>query len=142
MQEHNARWIAGLSDGTTCEEGKGEYKSVAAEPSPWQRLLSETARSGRVITSLGLVGEGGRAWNLPSVGKSPKFKAFADAPKPAEYRMFRQLGRDAVRSDGAQAAQDLYTVIECRYPDGSRLQLWVDEATGVSWAMVPAERKD
>ena len=73
-------------------------------------------------------------WNLPSAGKNPKFKAFADAPQPVRYRMFRAMGSDIM--GGKTANPELYTVAEAEYADDCKLQLWVSEVNGNSWTLI------
>lgn len=135
----------GLSNGETITEHKGAYTITDGKPSPWQRLLSYIEKNNLTITSLSLASGDGKRWNLPSAGKNPKFKAFDDAQKPESYNFFRKMGGD-VKSDGSVVNQDLYHVIEAIYRTGNdfvngdpmytRLQTWVDEATGNSWSMI------
>lgn len=132
---HKAKWTVGLSNGETLHEEKGDFCTITGALSPWQRLLGHLAEAGATITSLSLYADDGRRWNLPSAGKAPKFKAFAEAPKPVSFRMFRKAGAD-LRQDGSVQEQDLFTVAEATYEDGKKLQVWVDEGTLNSWNLV------
>lgn len=131
---HKVLWIAGLSNGESIYEEKGNFATIKGELSPWQRLLSYIAEQGLTITSLSLYSADGRRWNIPSAGKNPKFKEFANAPKPVSFRMFRKLGADIVNEK--QVSQDLYTVAEALYEDGTKLQMWVDNETMNAWSLI------
>lgn len=131
---HTVYWIAGLSNGQTITEGKGDFQVIEGELSPWQRLLAFCAANGATITSMSLATADGRRFNLPSAGKNPKFKAFADAPKPLSYKAFRKFGADVTRN--SQTNKDLFTVIEASYEGGSAIQVWVDEDTLTSWSLI------
>lgn len=134
METRNILWAASLSNGQTLHEEKGEYKTIAGELSPWQRLLCHIKANNLTITSLSLYSADGHTWNLPSAGKNPKFHAFAAAPQPVGYRFFRKAAKD-VRNDGTDAAwDDLYTCIEAKYETGT-LQVWVSEE-GNAWSVL------
>lgn len=126
-------WTVSLSNGETHYEEKGNFQTIEGEPSPWRRLLAYLEETGARITSLSLYTAEGRRWNVPSAGNNPKFKAFADAPKPDAFRFFRKLGFDAMGC-GAPAQQH-FACIEAIYPDKT-LQVWVDEATGNAWSVL------
>lgn len=133
---HKVHWLVGLSNGENHKEGKGHFQIIPEELSPWQRLLCYCAERKLTITSISLGTDDGRRWNLPSAGKNPKFKAFADAPKPAAYNMFRKVGFDVLKNGERSGDEDRYAVIEARYEDGMALQVWVDDETLASWSMV------
>lgn len=124
----------GLSNGETITEEKGNFETIEGELSPWQRLLSYMAEKDVYITSLSLYTKDGQRWNLPSAGKNPKFKAFADAPKPTDFDFFRKMGGDVM--NGSVTKEEHYTVAEARYEDGTRIQVWVDNETCKSWSMI------
>jgi len=127
-----ALWCASLSDGSTFQEGKGEFRIIEGQPSPFQRLLLFVSEGNLRVTSLSLYC-GDRHWSLPSAGRNPKFRAFENAPKPEAYRFFRTAGAD---SCGSRAGvTDRFAVVEAAYQDGSRMQLWVEDATLNSWAV-------
>lgn len=89
-----ALWCASLSDGSTHHEGKGDFKSAEGQLSPWRRLLAFASEKGLTVTSLSLCSEDGRNWSLPSAGRNPKFRAFAEAERPVGYSCFRKVGVD------------------------------------------------
>lgn len=128
-------WQVSLSNGETFQEGKGDYKVIEGELSPWQRLKRYIGDD-TTITSLSLFTEDGRSFVLPSGGKNPKFHAFTEAENPVSYNFFRKLGGD-VSIGGEVHVDELYNVIEAEYENGSRLQIWVDNEThGVKTLLV------
>lgn len=131
---NKVHWIVGLSNGENHKEGKGHYQRIDGALSPWQRLLANMKERGLHITSLSLGTDDGKRWNLPSAGKNPKFKAFAEAPKPLSYRAYRKLGLDVISE--AERIEDRYTIAEATYDDGRKLQIWVDEKTLNSWSII------
>ena len=133
---HTVRWSVSLSNGETIHEGKGEYEEKDGELSPWQKLLAHIAECGASITSLTLSTESGATFALPSAGKNPRFKAFADAPKPVGYKMFRKIGVDVVSKDGGMGKEELYTCAEAQYEDGRKMQIWVSEETHNAWTLL------
>lgn len=128
-------WIAGLSNGETATEGKGNFTHIEGALSPWQRLLRYMADNNLTLTSLSLYSKDGRRWNMASSGKNPKFHAFAAAPKPVSLRFFRKLGFD-IAPAGERQNEELYAVIEAFYENGTTIQLWVDDATGNCWTLI------
>jgi hypothetical protein len=127
------KWFASLSDGSTVYEEKGDFKTIKGELSPWQRLLKHLD-NGIKITSISLYTDDGKRFNLPSAGKNPKFKEFAEAPKPTSYNFFRKAGADIM--NGKAESYEVYAVIEAIYPD-KKLQLWVSESnSNNSWAVI------
>lgn len=130
---HEVHFIAGLSSGETITEGNGNFQIIKGALSPWQRLLRYCEETGAHITSLSLATADGKRWNLPSAGKNPKFKAFADAPKPITYRFFRKMGGDVMT--GRVTNEERYAVAEAHYQNGTTLQVWVDKQTQNAWSL-------
>lgn len=129
---HDVQWFVGLSNGENAHEGVGRFEMVPGEPSPWQRLLRYVAQEKLEITSICLRTADGRSYSLPSAGRNPKFKAFADAPKPYGYNFFRKMAADVVGSSGSEP--DRFTVIVALYPTFVA-ELWVDERTLNCWVL-------
>ena len=136
--QHQALWSVSLSNGETIYEEKGDYTTIAGEISPWQRLLRYLAQNQDLeITSLSLYARDGRRFNLPSAGNNPRFRALQDVPQPVEYRMFRQTAWSTNQAgELLEGSEDLYTVAEAKYDNGTTLQLWVDNKTLNSWSIV------
>jgi hypothetical protein len=136
---HNVLWQASLSNGETFYEEKGNYKEIAGEPSPWQRLLHYTAQKRVLITSLALYTRDGRTFNLPSAGKNPRFAEFAILETPFDFRCERKIAREhdiANNEVTKSTTTDWFTVAVAMY-QGYELQLWVDEMnTKNSWSLV------
>lgn len=139
QNSHNVSWLVSLSNGETFLEGKGKFAEIPNEPSPWQKLIKYTAEKKVLITSLSLHTKDGRTFNLPSLGKNPKFKPFSEARKPLDYNLFRATSREmgAVKGRAENIKiSEWYTVIEAIYPS-YKLQLWVDEMdTRNSWVLL------
>jgi hypothetical protein len=136
--KHNVLFQVSLSNGETFFEGKGEYQEIPGQLSPWQRLNKYLAENKLFITSLSLYTKDGRTFNLPSAGKCPRFKFFAEAQKPIDFNFFRAISRE-MTFIGQEAKEveisDWFTVAEAIYPD-YKLQLWVDENnTRNSWVL-------
>jgi len=131
------RWIVSLSNGETLYEERGNFKTIKGELSPWQRLLSYIAENELEIRSISLVhSETGRRYHVPSAGSSPKFHAFATAPKPIDYKFFRKIGADVLKGGVIDPDKaDHFSVIEAVYSD-NRVQLWVDEKNGNCWTLL------
>ncbi len=127
-------WKVSLSNGETLYEHKGDYCVVEGELSPWNRLLQYLTDNSLTITSISLYTDSGKSFNLPSMGKNPKFHAFAVAPKPLSYSFFNKMGQDALGGDDMQT--DLFAVIEAKY-EHTALQLWVDRNnTNNVWSLI------
>lgn len=133
MQTHKAKWQVSLSNGETFFEGKGSFKEIEGELSPWQRLIRYTADKKIEITSLSLYTDDGRTFNLPSLGKNPKFRPFLEVDKPIDYNLARYVARDISGiKEGNEGkvtsvkVSDWFTVAEAVYST-YKLQLWVDE---------------
>lgn len=131
---YNVNWYASLSDGTSRQEGLGEFQVIKGQPSPWLRLLAFCEAKGLAITSLSLRSKT-LSWNLPSAGKHPKFRAFEDMAKPDSFKFFRQAGQDYNPDGSGKGEMDRYSVIEASYGD-RKVQVWVDHATLASWTLV------
>jgi len=121
--QHNVFWKISLSNGESFYEGKGKFKEIPNSDSPWQRLQQYLTSNKLDITSLGLYTNQGQTFNLPSLGKNPKFRAFDMASKPESYRFFRVLSQDI--SSGNVLSSDCFAVVEAVFAD-YKLQLWVD----------------
>jgi len=134
MKTPNVKFSVSLSNGETLYEGKDELAIIEGELSPWQRLkakLNDVIK----ITSISLYTDDNRRFNLPSLGKNPKFKVFCGADQPISYNFFRSIGVDVMGGDVSQ--QDIFSVIEATYPDGKKLQIWVSEVNpSVSWSLI------
>lgn len=69
------KWLAALSDGTTAVEGKGLFKEIEEELSPWQKLLIHLKEKDLHITGMRVQvsrrGESTKTYNLPSFNKTP-----------------------------------------------------------------------
>lgn len=135
MDLHKVKWQVSLSNGETFFEGKGPFREVEGEDSPWQKLDQYTAEVGATITSLSLYTDDGRTWNLPSAGKNPQFREFALHKPPFDYVCSRKVTRQMGKS-GEMKISSWYTVAIAFYPD-HQLQIWVDERnTRNSWVLV------
>lgn len=130
---HTTHWTVSLNNGETLYEEKGDYRILAGELSPWQRLLAYLKEKNLHITSLSIYTEGGKRFNLPSAGKNPRFRAFIDSETPVSYKWFRSYGQE---HGGLNAGrEDHYATIEATYADGRCLQIWVDDVTNDSWSL-------
>lgn len=114
------KWQVGLSNGETFIEGKAPFEKVEGELSPWLKLQEYLKETGYKITSLCLV-HGNRRFNLPSLGKNPKFSAFYTDYRPTGYNYFKMVGGDIKPNSKV----DVFHVIEAIYEHES-IQLWVD----------------
>ncbi len=133
---HQVLFTIGLSNGETIAEEKGNYQTLAGELSPWRRALAYINQRGVTITSLSLYTRDGQRWSVPSLGKNPKFHAFAVAEKPVSYNFFRQMGADVNRETGDTYNEEQYAVVEATYADGTKLQTWVHNSTFASWSLI------
>lgn len=131
--KHKALWSVSLSDGSSYQEGKGDYAVIEGELSPWRRLLAFIDDRKLTITSIA-IRSGELAWNISSMGRNPKFRAFCDAPKPIRCKFFRKMGVD-VRGPH-KGIEAHFSVIEAEYADGRKIQVWVDEKTLSSWTLL------
>lgn len=138
-------FTSSLSNGETITEEKGNFETIEGALSPWQRFLQYTEENNLKITSLSLCTRDGRRWNIPSAGKSPKFRQFNEIPKPVSFRLFRIKARESgqVNSMSEAVAElnkaedlDIHTVIEATYESGSKLQVWVSEESLTSWSVI------
>jgi hypothetical protein len=136
MHLHNLRWQVSLANGDTFIEGSGLFDEVAGELSPWQKLLRYKTEQNTHITSLSLLTNDGRTFNLPSAGKNPKFIEFDGLEKPTDYLVCRKISRKIDIAGNTQEVDWLFTVAIAKYAD-YELQLWVDEKnTSNMWTMV------
>lgn len=151
METLNIFWTASLSNGQTIYENKGDYAIKAGDLSPWRRLLLFLQENPEVkITSISLYTNDNRRFNLPSAGRNPKFKAFADAEQPISYNFFRKAGID-FDTAGMQEGTEIFSVIEAIYPanlhydregikklgiKNKRLQLWVSGDGRNCWSVI------
>ena len=131
-------WTVSLSNGETLYENKGNFQMIEGALSPWQRLLSYLAETGTYITSMSLYTDDGKRWNLPSLGRDPKFHEFSVAPKPVGFNFFRKAAIEAKSIEEMKTVppSDLYTVIEATYENKAKLQLWVDEKKQNCWTLL------
>lgn len=133
---HNTLWQVSLNNGETCQEGKGSYKEIEGESSPWQKLMAYIDAHSLDITSLSLRTKDGRTFNLPSAGNNPRFAMLDTLEKPRGYKMFRAVGQDIMRTDNKVISEEKYTVIEAQLK-GLKLQIWVSEQnTDNAWSFV------
>ena len=130
------RWIVSLSNGQTLYEERGNFKTIDGELSPWLRLLLYATENNLSITSIALTFDERTRYNLPSLGKNPKFHAFANAPKPIAFNFFRKMGGDVIEGAIDQETADHFAVIEAQYEDGKVVQLWVDDSNGNTWTLM------
>lgn len=139
LKRHSIFWQVSLSNGETFYENKGDYKTIPGELSPWNRLQKYIADNKLLITSLSLYTQDGRTFNLPSAGRSPKFRPFQVAEKPLDYNYAHYIARehDIVDNEVQKTeVSEWFTVIEAIYPE-YRLQVWVDEQNPKnSWVLV------
>jgi hypothetical protein len=129
MQTHRVKWKVATSDGGVFYEGKGDFVEVSGQPSPWQRLDKYLSENKLEITSLSLYTDDGQTFNLPSLGKNPRFQPFREAEKPIDYNICRYIGKEVKVANlkaGEAQVSDWFTVAEAIYPS-YKLQLWVDE---------------
>jgi len=125
MQAHKVRWKVSLSNGETFYEGKGSYKEIEGDFSPWNKLAEYIEEESVKITSLSLYTDEGINMHIPSSGNNPKFHLFKEDKKPKQYRMFRAISSEPFRDADDQTVEH-YTVIEAEYDD-YRLQVWASE---------------
>lgn len=145
IPEPKIRFIASLNNGETIVEGKEPFNYINGEVTPWNRLMRYIAEMKLEITSLSLFTPDGRTFTLPSRGRNPKFKEFADSEKPVDYTIERKLAReqDAVKhadgqieTTGPATLKGHFTVAIAYFPT-YKLELWVDELdTRNSWYLV------
>jgi hypothetical protein len=128
-----AGWKVSLSNGETFYEGKGSYKLINGEKSPWLRLGDYMKEKDLKITSLGIFTDDNKNFHLPSNGNNPSFNIFNDSLKPDYYNYFRATSSSIC---GNTNDSSNFIVIEAGWLDFI-LQLWVDENnTNNSWCLV------
>jgi len=131
MQTHTVKFQVSLSNGETFFEGKGQFKEIAGEKSPFQKLIDYLVDHKVEITSLALYTDEGRKFNLPHAGKNPKFspQIKGEFLLPIDFNLFRYVEQDMKATGGKTTDRKtvtLFTVAEAIYPD-YKVQLWVDE---------------
>ena len=138
--EHNVRWSVSLSNGETLFEGRGDYKEIPGELSPWQRLQNHLVVVKAEITSMGLLCENYTRYNLPSRGTNPKFHEFHSQEKPLDFELRRKVGQDRTPQGEAIGEPDLFTTAVAIYPD-YELQIWINEKNPeVAYSLVVDKR--
>lgn len=132
---HKVKFKVSLSNGQTFYEGKTPFEEISGQKSPWQRLIQYTVDNKCDITSLSLYTDDGKTFNLPSNGKNPRFREFANQKeKPIDFDVRRAIAyeQNVIRQDNKviptsdKRLADFYTIAVAIYPSYS-LQLWVDE---------------
>lgn len=128
--DHKVKWQVSLSNGETFFEGKGRFKRDT-DRSPWQQLIAYAADNKAFITSLSLFTDDGRTFNLPSLGKNPKFSPFDHSLKPFQFFLERNLAHDKLSDGSFAGGVEWFTVASALYKlasgDFIKLSLWVDE---------------
>lgn len=136
---YNVKWTVSLNNGETHYEGKGLFQEIEGDLSAWNKLNLYLKENNLNITYLALYTDNGKRWNLPSLGKNPKFKAFDTAEKPIKYVMERKIGLDWDNKDET----DIYTTINAWFNiqgEQYKLSIWVDEKnTNNSWSLIVKE---
>lgn len=129
---HKVAWRVSLNNGETFTEGKGRFSEVEGELSPYQKLQQYIQDNDLEITSVALVTDRGRTYNLPSASNKPKFALLDKALKPQSYAIFRAYGQDQ------REKPELYTVAEAHIANAA-VQIWISEDNPLnSWtALVP-----
>lgn len=118
----NVKFKAGLSNGETIFEGRGDFALLKGELAPWLRLLTYLKEKDLKITSLGLYTDKGHNYNLPSLGRNPKFKAFSECDKPDRLHYMRKLGQDFA----PMGTPESFAIVVAEYKNYS-LEIWVSE---------------
>lgn len=111
-----------LSNGETFYENKGIMKSEPGEVSSLRKLYNYIDENNLAITSVALVCNGVEH-NLPSSGNQARFKAFSDAYKPKDYKIYRKVG--TTLQGGSHEVTEHFTVARAIY-DGYYVELWVN----------------
>lgn len=136
MGTHNVKWKVSLNNGSTFYEDKGIFTEVENELSPYNKLLEYLKSNDLSITSISLFTDDGKTFQLPSLGKNPKFKAFDNPLKPYKYALERKYSYDIGEIDKA----DRFTTIAAFYRLDNlelKLSVWVDENnTNNSWSLL------
>lgn len=137
----NVRFRVSLSNGDTLVEDKGILEEHDGELSAWNKLIKYRAEKKAKITSLSLFTEKGQTFNLPSSGRTPKFRAFDLAEQPFDYLMERKIGRNIAIADRKikkVQISDHFTCAVALYKN-FRLEIWVDEENPRnSWVLARA----
>jgi hypothetical protein len=124
MSENTIRWVAGLSNGETAVEGKGQFVKTAQDLSPWRRLLRYIEQNNLEIISLRIVC-GDQSFMVPSMKTSYRFY---DGLLPSRlfhfHRKIYDLGRQG------QSSRTDYICIRAEYDDldvGVNLYVDIDD---------------
>lgn len=134
MKTQNVKWSCSLSNGETVYEGKGNFKRIPGELSPYLKLKRYIKEQELEITSFSLYTDDNKRWNLPSKGSNPKFKAFDDSDRPKRYKFFRKVGADVI--SGVMENKEVYSIIEAEF-ENYKLQIWVSEKEPhPSWSLI------
>lgn len=132
METHTVKFQISLSNGETFFEGKGPFKEIPGEKSPWQKVIDYLIDNKVEITSLALYTDEGRRFTLPHAGKNPKFtpQIKGDFVLPIDFNLFRYIEQDMKATPTGEITDrrtvTLFTVAEAIYPN-YKVQLWVDE---------------
>jgi hypothetical protein len=125
MRHHNTFFQVSLSNGETIFEGKGDYKEIEGQPSPWQRLLLHLRETKTHITSLAIY-SGGRRYMLPPMSKGgPNFVAFQSCDRPVGFSFFRKLGQNMNDERESVGSEEIFAIAQAQFDDGTFLEIWV-----------------
>ena len=126
QSEHKVNFTASLSNGETIYEGKGDYKEVAGQPSPFQQLQSYLIENKLTITTLGLYTSDGRSFFLPTTSGRHNIGKLQEEFKPYDYNLFRYMDASMNMNGEIESIDRHFTVIEALF-EKYKLQLWVNE---------------
>ncbi len=116
---HRARWVAGLSNGETIMEGKGNFTEIKGRLSPWRRLDQYMMIKKVKMTSLSIHMDG-RIYNLPSLNTEN------GGEQILSYNHYRRIIGD-ISESGDTKLRKQYIGIEAVYKK-YKLQILVDES--------------
>jgi hypothetical protein len=134
--EQKVKWTVSLNNGETLYENKGLFTNVLGELSAWNKLQNYINENNLTITSLSLMTDAGQRWNLPSMGKNPKFKAFDTAVKPYKYVLERKVGVDWDDKDNLDTFTTISAYLKIEGNDYKQT-IWVqDNNPQVTWVIV------
>ena len=87
------RWLASLSDGKMAIEGKGKFREIPNEPSPWQKLIKYLYANKVSITGLRIQvlkdGKIVNTYHLPTSSDKGRFH-YLSSLKPQRFNYFRR----------------------------------------------------
>jgi hypothetical protein len=134
--EQKVKWTVSLNNGETLYENKGLFTNVLGELSAWNKLQNYINENNLTITSLSLMTDSGQRWNLPSMGKNPKFKAFDTAVKPYKYVLERKVGVDWDDKDNLDTFTTISAYLKIEGNDYKQT-IWVqDNNPQITWVIV------